>query len=311
MELFDTEEMTDGELSQMLKAWVVTVPSQELRTRIFGSRPTIVWEVEQVQLPWLQQLASRQSRSIGAAFLMQAGAVALVFLLFGSTVVRTKNSRLIDFTLLSPYRSRVPARQKAAGGGGGGQRALTPVAKGAAPQFAAKQFIPLAVAVPKPLLPVAPTITAIAPQIDAAVYGDPLSKLAGDSAGQGLNGLGNGKGGGVGNGNGDGLGDGSGGGTGGGEFRAGGDVSSPILLSKVEPEYSDEARKAKYSGTVLLSIVVDERGIPRDIRVVRPLGLGLDEKAIEAVRHWRFRPGMKNGRPVNVRATVEVSFRLL
>jgi len=79
----------------------------------------------------------------------------------------------------------------------------------------------------------------------------------------------------------------------------------------VEPEYSDEARKAKYSGTVLLSIVVDERGIPRDIRVVRPLGLGLDEKAIEAVRHWRFRPGMKNGRPVNVRATVEVSFRLL
>jgi TonB family protein len=311
MELFDMEEMTDGELSQMLAAWVVTVPSEELRTRIFGNRPTLVWEVEQVQLPWLQQLASRQSRSIGVAFLMQAGAVALVFWLFGSTVVQKKISTISAFTLLAPYRSGVPATQKAGGGGGGGQHALTPVAKGAAPKFAAKQFIPPAVAVRKPLLPVAPIITAIAPQIDAAVYGDPLSKFAGDSAGQGLNGLGNGKGGGLGIGNGDGLGNGSGGGVGGGTYTAGGEVSSPMLISKVEPEYSEAARKAKYSGTVLLSIVVDERGIPRDIRVVRPLGLGLDEKAIEAVQHWRFRPGTKNGRAVNVRATVEVSFRLL
>jgi len=91
-----------------------------------------------------------------------------------------------------------------------------------------------------------------------------------------------------------------------------GKVDGDKVYFEVTRDMGDKGKyTAKYSGTVLLSIVVDERGIPRDIRVVRPLGLGLDEKAIEAVRHWRFRPGMKNGRPVNVRATVEVSFRLL
>ena len=87
-------------------------------------------------------------------------------------------------------------------------------------------------------------------------------------------------------------------------------VSAPTLLSKAEPEYSEQARQAKYSGTVLLSIVVDPNGMPRDIKVVRPLGMGLDEKAIEAVSKWRFRPGIKDGIAVPVRAQVEVSFRM-
>ena len=98
---------------------------------------------------------------------------------------------------------------------------------------------------------------------------------------------------------------------GGGAYHIGGEVSAPTLISKTEPEYSEEARKAKYSGSVLLSIVVDANGLPRDIKVVRPLGLGLDEKAIEAVMKWRFRPGMKGGRAVAVQAQVEVTFRLL
>jgi len=91
----------------------------------------------------------------------------------------------------------------------------------------------------------------------------------------------------------------------------GGGVSAPVPLYKVEPEYSEEARKAKYQGTVILSIVIDEQGRPRDLKVIRPLGLGLDEKAIEAVSKWRFRPGYKDGKPVAVLATVEVNFRLL
>jgi TonB family protein len=123
--------------------------------------------------------------------------------------------------------------------------------------------------------------------------------------------MGKGSGGGVGNGNGNGFGDGSGGGMGGGVYRIGGGVSAPIVLSKTEPEYSEEARKAKYQGTVVLMIIVDEHGLPQNIRVIRPLGLGLDEKAIEAVQKWRFRPAMKDGRPVKVEATVEVNFRLL
>ncbi|MBV9302834.1 MAG: energy transducer TonB [Acidobacteriaceae bacterium] len=96
-----------------------------------------------------------------------------------------------------------------------------------------------------------------------------------------------------------------------GVYRIGGDVSAPAIAEKVEPDYTEEARSACSSGSVLLSLVIDARGIPRDIRVIRPLGLGLDEKAVEAVSKWRFRPGLKSGQPVAVQARVEVNFRIL
>ncbi|MGH9674799.1 MAG: energy transducer TonB, partial [Bryobacteraceae bacterium] len=108
-----------------------------------------------------------------------------------------------------------------------------------------------------------------------------------------------------------GYGPGKGGGFGGGAYRIGGGVSQPTLLHKVEPEYSEEARKAKYQGTVVLALVVDEKGQPREIRIVRAVGLGLDEKAIDAVRQWKFRPGYLNNKPVPVIAQIEVNFRLL
>jgi TonB family protein len=98
---------------------------------------------------------------------------------------------------------------------------------------------------------------------------------------------------------------------GGGVYRVGGGVTAPVLLHKVEPEYSEEARRARYEGTVLLYVEVDPDGNAINIRVQRALGLGLDEKAIEAVRQWKFRPGAKDGRPVNVAANIEVNFRLL
>ena len=104
---------------------------------------------------------------------------------------------------------------------------------------------------------------------------------------------------------------GEGGGFGGGVFRVGGGVTAPVPLFRPEPEYSEEARKAKYQGTVVLYVEVDASGQPRNLKVVRSLGLGLDEKAIEAVEKWKFRPGYKDGKPVTVAATVEVNFRLL
>jgi TonB family protein len=85
----------------------------------------------------------------------------------------------------------------------------------------------------------------------------------------------------------------------------------PQLIFKKEPEYTEEARKAKYQGTVLLEAEVDETGKTSVIQVVRSLGLGLDEKAVEAVRQWRFKPGVKAEKPVRVRTEVEVIFRLL
>jgi TonB family protein len=94
-------------------------------------------------------------------------------------------------------------------------------------------------------------------------------------------------------------------------LRVGGGVSQPAVIFKLDPEYTEEARKAKLSGSVMLSVVVDTEGRARDIHVVKALGLGLDEEAIAAVYQWRFRSGMKDGKPVNVRATIQVSFRLL
>jgi TonB family protein len=89
------------------------------------------------------------------------------------------------------------------------------------------------------------------------------------------------------------------------------DATAPQVLFKREPEYSEEARKAKYQGTVLLNVQIDDTGHVAAAKVVRSLGLGLDEKAAEAVKQWRFRPAIKNGQPVTVWTEVEVTFRLL
>src|SRR5580704_1500616 len=94
-------------------------------------------------------------------------------------------------------------------------------------------------------------------------------------------------------------------------YKIGDGVSQPTLIHKVEPEYSEEARNARWHGTAELTLLVGVDGAPVGLRVTRGLGLGLDEKAIEAVKQWRFRPGMKDGAPVPVIATVQVNFRLL
>ena len=211
-----------------------------------------------------------------------------------------------------------PKKQTMGGGGGGGDNSPTPASKGRLPRVSPRQFVPPMAVVnnPNPKLVMEPTIIAQPdvplPNVNMAVWGDPFGKLGPPSNGPGSGGgIGSGSGGGVGSGEGPGFGPGKGGGVGGGVYRIGGGVSSPQLVYKVEPEYSEEARKAKFQGTVVLYVVVDEKGLPRDLKVVRPLGLGLDEKAVEAVTKWRFKPGYKDGRPVAVAATIEVNFRLL
>jgi TonB family protein len=86
--------------------------------------------------------------------------------------------------------------------------------------------------------------------------------------------------------------------------------SAPAVIYRADPEYTDEARNAKWQGTVVVSVMVDETGKPTSLKVVKPLGMGLDEKALEAVGKWKFTPGMKDGKPVPVTATIEVNFRL-
>jgi TonB family protein len=130
-----------------------------------------------------------------------------------------------------------------------------------------------------------------------------------DGTGSG-SGMGNGNGGGIGSGNGRGIGPGSIAGIGDGVFRVGGGVSAPRVIKEVEPEFSEEARKAKYTGTVLVRVVIGPDGNVRSASVLSPVGMGLDEKAVEAAKQWKFDPARKDGRPVSVYAQIEVNFQL-
>jgi TonB family protein len=93
-------------------------------------------------------------------------------------------------------------------------------------------------------------------------------------------------------------------------FRVGNGVKAPSVLRKIDPEYSNEARRAKMEGIVLLGVVIGSDGLAHDVTVIHPAGLGLDEKAVESVKKWKFQPGSRNGEPVSVRASIEVNFRL-
>ena len=262
-------------------------------------------------------LYSGQEKRAGTTSLaIHAAVVCLLFLIGTNHTVRAVVKQ--EISLIAPDIAPYKPVSNRGGGGGGGDRSPTPPSKGKLPKLATKQFVPPMAVVrnENPKLVMEPTLIippdANIPRVDMDVLGDPLAKsgLASNGPGWG-GGIGTGHGGGVGPGSGPGYGPGSGGGFGGGAYRIGGGVSAPTVLYKVEPEYSEEARKAKFQGTVVIFIVVDERGSPRDLKVIRPLGLGLDQKALEAVQQWKFSPGKKDGRPVAVQATIEVNFRLL
>ena len=93
-------------------------------------------------------------------------------------------------------------------------------------------------------------------------------------------------------------------------YKIGGDVSAPILVSYIDPEYSDYARRKKISGICLISMVIDTNGVPRNLQVHKSLEPSLDQNAIAAVSQYRFKPAMKNGQPVPVRITIQIQFKL-
>ena len=223
--------------------------------------------------------------------------------------------QVVDVVMdISPY-VLPPSDKEAGGGGGGGDRDKLAASKGALPKLSREQFAPPAVVIrnPDPKLAVEPTVV-VPPEIKLpqnGPLGDPMAAVGPPSNGTGFGGgIGSGSGGGVGSGRGPGVGPGWGGGIGGGIYRVGGGVSAPRAIYAPDPEYSEEARKAKYQGTVVLYVVVGADGRPHDIRIQRSLGLGLDEKAIEAVRTWKFEPAKKDGQAVAVQVNIEVNFRL-
>jgi periplasmic protein TonB len=210
-----------------------------------------------------------------------------------------------------------PAKTQAGGGGGGGDHDVLQASKGRLPKFSMQQITPPAAVIRNlnPKLAVEPTVI-VPPDIKVAMnnmpnLGDPKSSAIIPSNGTGsMSGIGSGSGGGVGSGTGAGVGPGFGGGIGGGVFRPGRGVTAPRVIYQTDPEFSEEARKAKYQGTCVLGLVVDSNGRPTNIRVLNALGMGLDEKAIESVRNWKFEPGQKDGHAVSVEIAVEVDFHL-
>jgi len=207
--------------------------------------------------------------------------------------------------------------KKMGGGGGGGDHDKLQASKGALPKQSMEQITPPMAVIrnDNPKL-VAEATVVVPPAIQFphnGPMGDPLTGVLGQASnGTGSGGgIGSGSGGGVGSGFGPGVGPGHGGGYGGGAFVVGNGISAPRALYTPDPEYSEEARKARWQGTVVLWVVVGPDGRTHEMRVQQSLGLGLDEKAMESVKQWRFEPGKdKSGQAVNVQILVEVNFRL-
>ncbi|MGA9978625.1 MAG: energy transducer TonB [Candidatus Sulfotelmatobacter sp.] len=213
-----------------------------------------------------------------------------------------------------------PGKTLSGGGGGGGDRDVLKASVGRLPTRSLDQITPPAVVlrVEQPRLAVESTIV-IPPEVTLVAanhfpdMGDPMAHTTMPSNGQGqYDGIGDkGSRGGIGPGIGPGYGPGNGGGIGGDSYHRGQGASDPSVISQVDPEFSEEARKAKFQGLCVLTIIVEPDGTPSNIRVSGSLGMGLDEKAIEAVRKWRFRPSMKDGHPVRYGPVeVDVDFHL-
>jgi protein TonB len=211
----------------------------------------------------------------------------------------------------------IAATGSAGGGGGGGSHDILQASKGKLPKFEQQPMAPpMVIRNDHPKLAqeaaiVMPKDLQLATN-DLPNLGDPRTSVAGPASnGTGaMAGMGTGAGGGIGSGRGSGYGPGEGGSYGGGLYRVGGGVAAPQLIYSVDPEFSDEARRSKFQGVCVVSLVVDAQGNPQRVQVVRHLGMGLDQKAVAAVRQYRFKPATLQGRAVAVEVNIEVNFRI-
>ena len=241
-------------------------------------------------------------QSISVAVLVNIAALLLLIVQVRTAHIMAHRQEMVS--LVDPMvPPPLPPALKAAGGGGG-QPDHAPVSRGTPPPPAPVQLNPPKVKVNEPKLAMEASVdTPRMADSKMPTFGMPNSPNIGSS-------MGNGTGTGIGSGNGAGGGAGSGGGTGGGIKKIGGGVHAPEVLFAPEPQFSDEARKAKVSGNVLVYLQVDTNGMPTHVRVLRGIGMGLDQKAIEAVQAYKFKPAMENGKPVTVEMNVEVNFNI-
>jgi protein TonB len=318
-----TETMAMDEFDVLLNDVLRSVANPEMPERVRVSVRTRVWVRDigrklsptAVRTPVVfspeafqaRMQAGRSARSTSMALLAHVAAIALILWAVAAHVQLAAPVKTVPLTELTPPPAMASAKD--AMGGGGGQQGATPVSKGRLPKFADHQITPpKAPPMEQPKIRMPDATIEVQNDLKMASnampnLGMPSSTLMGSS-------MGNGNGMGLGSGNGSGLGAGTGGDFGGGLAKIGGGVSAPVLLYQVEPEFSEEARKAKASGNVLVNLIVDQQGHPQNVHVLRGVGMGLDEKAIAAVKQYKFKPAMEGGKPVAVEMNVEVNFQI-
>lgn len=269
----------------------------------------------------LDQRIRRRSRgsTVVSVFLhvaIIAGILWLAMLVQNPVVDTAQTVVPIQFTLYDPPPPPVmPVVKVRGGGGGGGAHQIVAPVRGALPKVVMRTpVIPLeAPKIELPKMPVQPAAPVRMPQ-DSSMpkLGAPQSQqVAMASQGQGGDtGMGVGLFGGIGSGRGTGQGPGSDRGFGGGVMSVGGGVSAPEVVHSVQPQFTAEARSQNLQGVVAVQLIVDSQGFPQAVRVVRPLGMGLDQEAVAAVKQYRFRPAIYQGHPVSVQMVIDVDFRL-
>jgi protein TonB len=293
------EESAQAAASEGLEQRLVARIAQETQPVLWSSRP----------FAFAETIATKRSpASLWTAVGVHAAAIGLIAILIASKVPIAAPVKQAVVSLLEPPPPPPVVPKDTKIGGGGGQHDLGPVTQGHLPKLAQTQIVP-----PKapptipPKLAVEPTVV-VQPDLKLADnkmpdLGMPNSNLKGFS-------MGNGNGTGIGSGDGAGIGPGSGGNIGGGVYQVGGSVRPPIAIFTPDPEFSEEARKAKFSGNVVVSLIVDANGKPRNVHVLRGVGMGLDQKAVEAVQQYKFKPALQNGKAVAVYLNVEVNFQI-
>jgi protein TonB len=256
------------------------------------------------------------SRAISFAIHAAIITVVLTLALKVHTIVVPQPAMIVspvDFKFTVPVIT-LPMAKSMSGGGGGGVHELVEASKGRLPTIAKVQITPPQLTkIDRPKLAIEPTGLVKMPESNnlpnLGMAQSPQIALASQGSGSG-SGFGQGLGGGIGGGSGSGAGPGSGGGYGGGLMSVGGGVSAPQVIHSVEPEFTDDARRANYQGSVSIKLIVDSQGDPQDVRLASHLGMGLDEKALDAVRQYRFKPAMYQGHAVSVQIVIDVAFHL-
>jgi TonB family protein len=286
-----------------------TATSETVVPLAFASRP--IFAIDPL-------VFKRDPASSAVSFIVHAAIVTLVLAmaLKVHTVVMLPPDTIVtpvDFKSYTPPMI-LPVEKPMGGGGGGGAHDMVEASKGHLPTVAKLQITPPQISrIDRPKLGIEPSEMVKIPDNNnlpnLGLSHSPQLVLVSQGRGSG-SGFGQGSGGGIGSGHGGGVGPGSGGGYGGGLMSVGGGVAAPQVIHSVEPEFTQEARQANLQGSVSIKLIVDSQGNPQDIRVTRHLGMGLDEKAIEAVRQYKFKPSMFEGHPVAVQIVVDVDFHL-